>query len=117
MNLDPRSDNYEHLRKYQIKNDNVGGDVSLVGDLPPIRQLNERNKNQLNSNFPYSGTKQSTQKRQSDINDQNMYDDHDDFKLSTSSNYRQTSTSTSNSSDHGNNSRQRDGGDMAVLRG
>merc|ERR1719225_355978 len=24
MNLDPRSDNYEHLRKYQIKNDNVG---------------------------------------------------------------------------------------------
>ena len=117
MNLDPRSDNYEHLRKYQIKNDNVGGDVSLVGDLPPIRQLNERNKNQLNSNFPYSGTKQSTQKRQSDINDQSMYDDHDDFKLSTSSNYRQTSTSTSNSSDHGNNSRQRDGGDMAVLRG
>merc|ERR1719394_1849098 len=55
------------------------------------------------------------QKRQSDINDQSMYNDHDDFKLSTSSNYRQTSTSTSNSSDNGNNSRQR--GEDVILRG
>ena len=112
MNLDRRSDNYDHFRKYQMKDDNVGGDISLVGDLPPIQQLNERSKNQLNSSFPYPGMKR---KRQSDINDQSMYNDHDDFKLSTSSNYRQTSTSTSNSSDNGNNSRQR--GEDAILRG
>ena len=112
MNLDRRSDNYDHFRKYQMKDDNVGGDISLVGDLPPIQQLNERSKNQLNSSFPYPGMKQ---KRQSDINDQSMYNDHDDFKLSTSSNYRQTSTSTSNSSDNGNNSRQR--GEDVILRG
>ena len=117
MNVDLRSDNYDNFRKYQIKNDNVSGDVSLVGDLPPIQQLNERSKNHLNGNFPYPSTKQSKQNGRSDINDQSMYDNHDDFKLSTSSNYRQTSTSTSNSSDNGNNSRQRGDGDIAILRG
>jgi hypothetical protein len=115
MDLDSRSDNYERLRKYQIKNDDASGDVSLVGDLPPIRQLNESRKNKLNTNFPYPGSKQisSTQKLQSDTD--NMFDENGDFKLSTTSNYRQTSTSTSNSSDHGN--RQREAGDIAILRG
>ena len=120
MNLDPRSDNYERLRKYQIKNDNVGGDVSLVGDLPPIHQLSDSRKNPTNPNFPYSGPKQMqpTQKSQSGVNRENIFGEDVDFKLSTSSNnYRQTSTSTSNSSDQDNNSRHRDGGDIARLRG
>ena len=118
MNMDIRSDSYEHLRNYPRKNDNVSGDVSLVGDLPPIHQSNR--KNQMNFQYPNSKQIQPNTHRlkQSDIDNENMFDDHTDFKLSTSSNnYRQTSTSTSNSSDHGNNSRNREGADIAILRG
>ena len=95
MNLNRPSDSYERLRKYQITQDNPNGHVSLTGDLPPIRQLNGNRNNSTNC-------KDTLEKN--------------DFKLSTSSNYRQTSTSTSNSSDPANNSRHREG-DIGVLRG